>query len=326
MVAPACSDAEFMELWNTHGGAGAVARALGVTIRGVYARRRAIEKGTNIRMDAKARPATAAYYKQLSPEEHKANHHLGIENGVVIVFSDAHFRRGLRTTANKALLKFIRNLKPRAVICGGDAFDGASISRHPRIGWEHQPSVIEELKACQERLEEIREISPAATPHVWTLGNHCARFNTRLAANAPEFAGVNGFQLKDHFPDWIPSWCCWINDDTIVSHRWKGGVHATFRNAVESGVNIITGHLHALKWNPFTDFKGIPRYGVDAGTLAEPLGPQFINYLEGKRPNWNSGFVVLTFHKGRMLMPQIVQKWSETHVEYCGQLIDVSDE
>lgn len=319
------SDAEFIELWNTHRSVAKVAEVLGLAVQNVKVRRRRIERDYKIRLDATAHPHHAQYYKHLSPEEHKENHHLGLLNGQVICFSDAHFHPGLRTTANKGLLKLVRELKPKAVVNGGDAFDGAAISRHPSIGWEHRPTVLEELKACQDRLEEIQEAAGGAKL-VWTLGNHDSRLSSRLAANAPEFAGVHGFQLKDHFPAWIPAWCCWINDGAIISHRFKGGVHATYNNAVQSGVNIVTGHLHALKWTPFTDFRGEPRYGVDTGMLAEPRGTQFSAYLEGKHPNWGSGFVVLTFHDGRMMMPQIARKWSDTHIEYCGQLIDVSGE
>jgi hypothetical protein len=325
MPAARCTDAEFMELWRTHGGADAVAKALGLSNRAVHQRRRALEHRYNKPLASTAHAARGSHYANLSPEEHKPNHSLGLLNGQVIVFSDSHFYPGTRTTANKALLKFIRNLKPKAVICGGDAFDGASISRHPRIGWEHQPTVLDELRACKERLSEIEETAGNAKL-VWTVGNHDARLSSRLAMHVPQFAGVHGFQLKDHFPNWIPCWCAWINDSTIVSHRWKGGIHATYNNVVQSGVNIVTGHLHQLKWTPYTDFKEQPRYGIDSGTLAEPKGPQFQAYLEGKHPNWGSGFVVLTFKDGRLLMPQLVRKWAHDVVEYCGQIIDVSDE
>ena len=318
-------DEEFIELWRTHGSARKIAQIIGIRDCEVAERRRRVEVRYNIKLPAFANKSNSQYYKHLSSEEHKSDHHLGLLDGQVICFSDAHFHPGIRTTANKGLLKLIRDLKPRAVVCGGDAFDGAAISRHPRIGWEHRPTVVEELKACKDRLGEIEEAAGKAKL-VWTIGNHDSRLSTRLAANAPEFAGVEGFQLKDHFPAWIPSWCCWVNEGTVISHRWKNGVHATYTNVVNAGVNIVTGHLHALKWTPFTDFRDQVRYGVDSGTLAEPRGPQFTAYLEGKQPNWGSGFVVLTFHKGRMLQPQLVRKWSETHVEYCGQLIDVSDE
>jgi hypothetical protein len=38
-------------------------------------------------------------------------------------------------------------------------------------------------------------------------------------------------------------------------------------------------------------------------------------------PAWRSGFVVLTFKKGQMLMPELVQKFDEDHVEFRGHLI-----
>lgn len=45
------------------------------------------------------------------------------------------------------------------------------------------------------------------------------------------------------------------------------------------------------------------RYGVDTGTLADPDGPQFVDYLEASPTNWASGFAVLTFHGGKLLPP-----------------------
>jgi hypothetical protein len=324
MPAPIVPEAEFVELWRTLKSAEAVAQAIGATARSVHTRRRDIERRRGVRLEASAK--NAEKYKHLHPYEHKANHHLGILNGQVVCFSDAHYWPQIRTTAHKALCKLIRELKPKAVINGGDAFDGARISRYPRPGFlDAGPTVIEELKACKERLEEVQEAAGRAKL-VWTLGNHDARFEARLAANAPDYEGIKGFHLKDHFPAWIPSWCCWVNEGAVISHRWKGGIHAAYNNTVQSGVNIITGHLHALKWTPYTDFRGIERYGVDTGTLAEPTGPQFVNYLEGKHPNWASGFVVLTFKDGRMLEPQIVRKWDEKTVQFAGRLIDVSDE
>jgi hypothetical protein len=102
------------------------------------------------------------------------------------------------------------------------------------------------------------------------LGNHDARFENRLAANAPQYEQVHGFSLKDHFPAWRPCWAVW-NGSTVIKHRYKGGVHATHNNTVNSGVNIVTGHLHSLKVTPFDDYNGT-RYGVDTGTLADPQG------------------------------------------------------
>jgi len=262
-----------------------------------------------------------------APHIVKAEHRLGITTGTVIVFSDAHFWPGIRSTAFKGLLWAIKELKPYAVINNGDAFDGASISRYPRIGWTHRPSLKEELNACQASLEEIETAAKEARHNVqlvWPLGNHDARFENRLAQAAHEFENIAGFSLKDHFPAWHPCWSCWPTNDVIVKHRYKGGIHATHANTVAAGVSIVTGHLHSLKVTPYADLRG-NRYGVDTGTLAEVDGPQFIDYLEMNPTNWRSGFAVLTFEDSELLWPEIVHRWDDDHVEFRGQLINVGD-
>lgn len=261
-------------------------------------------------------------FTQYGPTETKAVHHLGIENGTVIVFSDAHFWPGQRTAAFRGVVRMIRELQPRAVVANGDIFDGASISRHPRIGWEHVPSVIEELKASQACMEEIEQAAGKAKL-VWPLGNHDARFSSRLASNAPEYANVHGTQLKDHFPAWVPCWAAWVNEHVVCKHRMRSGIHAAHNNAVNSGKSIVTGHLHSLKVTPFSDYNGT-RFGVDCGTVAQTDGPQFVNYLEAGPTNWRSGFAVLTIHKGRLLWPELVHVFGPDAVEFRGQVINVA--
>src|SRR5690606_7816291 len=117
--------------------------------------------------------------------------------------------------------------------CNGDAFDGASISRHPPIGWEERPTVIQEIEACQERLGEIEQAAGKARK-VWTLGNHDMRFAARLASAAPEYAKVHGLRLEDHFPFWEFGWSCWINDDVVVKHRHRGGIHAAHNSTLHA--------------------------------------------------------------------------------------------
>lgn len=324
MPAPRVSDAEFIELFRTLKSATKVGAATGVAVNMVHRRRRSLEQKYHIKLDAGSESAKAYTHLQTT-HVHPQRYDLGILNGVVIVFSDAHFWPGIRTTALKGLLHFIEVLQPKAVVNGGDAFDGASISRFPRIGWDSTPSIIEELKACEAALGEIEEAAKAARRNVklpWCLGNHDGRFENRLAANAPQYEQVKGFSLKDHFPAWTPCWAVW-NGDTVIKHRYKGGIHATHNNTVNSGVNIVTGHLHSLKVTPFDDYHGT-RYGVDTGTLAEPAGPQFENYLEQGPTNWRSGFVVLTFKDGRLLWPEVVKVWDGKHVEFRGEIIDVS--
>jgi hypothetical protein len=308
------TDDEFVEAWGKYQSVTKVAAALGMSTRQTNTRRRQIEIDRGIKLNA----SKVVYGNQPGRVD------LGILNGTVIVFSDAHFW-GQRTTAHKGLIWAIRTLRPQAVICNGDAFDGAGISRFPRIGWTKQPTVLEELKACQDALGEIEDEAKTARHNawlVWCLGNHDARYENFLAAHAAQYENVQGFQLKDHFPAWKPAWACWVNDGTVVKHRYKGGIHATHNNTVYSGLNIVTGHLHSLKVTPFSDYKGT-RYGVDTGCLAETDGKQFSDYLEMNPTNWRSGFAVLTFVDGELLMPELAMKFREDVIQFRGELIDV---
>lgn len=310
-------DDEFIELWRHHGSPSAIAKILGIAVRNVSDRRTRIEGKYSITLETKPKIHSRPAREQYAPV-----HNFSIKTGKIVVASDLHFWPGVRTTVYNALLHFIAELRPAAIVLNGDVMDGASISRHPAIGWERVPSVIQELNACTEYLGEIEEIA-GDCEKVWTLGNHCSRFNSRLAAVANEYHNVKGFQLKDHFPNWIPCWRMDVNDDIVIKHRIKNGIHATHLNTLNAGKTTVTGHLHQLKVTPFSDYRG-NRYGVDTGTVAEPDGPQFINYTEAGPMNWRSGFAVLTFKDGKLLMPQLVQKWDNEHVEFAGEIVKVS--
>jgi hypothetical protein len=297
---------------------------LGITESGLLRRRRKIEQ--KLKIDIKAPQDKNQYTHLQTAARHPLQKNLGILNGVVIVFSDAHFWPGVYTTAFKGLLWAIQELKPKAVIANGDIFDGAGISRHPRIGWAKSPSVMEELKACTISMGYIEEAAKKARHNVkliWPLGNHDARFETFLAANAPQYEHVKGFTLKDHFPNWEPCWAVWMNDDTVIKHRFKGGIHATHNNTMSSGKNIVTGHLHSLKVTPYSDYNGV-RYGIDTGTLAEPYGPQFEDYTEQGPLNWRSGFAVLTFVDGKLILPELVTTHGLNSIEFRGRVIKIN--
>lgn len=245
---------------------------------------------------------------------------LTIEDGVVLVGSDCHYWDGTPSTAHRAFVKMIKSLKPDAVILNGDVIDGARISRHASIGWERRPRLIDELNIAKERLDEIQ--AAGGDRHIWTLGNHCLRFETRLAAVAAEYQFIEGMHLKDHFPGWTPCWSVHINGNTVVKHRFRGGDNATLTNTIRSGMSIVTGHLHSLRVTPFSDYNGT-RFGVDSGTLAEPYGPQFIDYTEDNPVSWRSGFIVLTYRDGRLMWPEVVHVIGDGIVEFRGEIIHV---
>jgi hypothetical protein len=318
---PKIDDTEFTKIFEEHGPEH-LAQILQQHPRHIYRRRRSIEKAYGKTITTPNQLQTRKTF--LPPTDISARIPLEIKNGVVLVGSDAHYWPNRVSTAHLAFVKFCKDLKPNVVIMNGDVFDGASVSRHSPIGWEDRPTLIEEIDACKERLEEIRTAAPKKSIKIWTLGNHDARFETRLATVAPQYALVEGVHLKDHFPWWETAWSVWVNDDVVIKHRYKGGIHATHNNTVNSGRSIITGHLHSLKITPFTDYNGT-RFGVDTGTLAQPGGPQFIDYLEDNPTNWRSGFIVLTFKDSRMLWPEIVSVFDPDKdlVEFRGEIISV---
>lgn len=291
-------DEEFARRYQTEGPA-EMAKAIGVSAQSVHARRAKVEAKLGIIL---TQPEVSLPLDAPGPDAPRLE--LNVHDGIVFVGGDGHYWPGYTPTAHLAFCELARVMAPKVVVFNGDALDGSTISRHPPIGWEDLPSLEQELAVVQERLGEIEAATPTAR-HLWPLGNHDARFNTRLASMAPEFRNVEGTRLLHHFPAWEPCWAAFINgrDGVVVKHRFKGGVHAPHNNTLWAGRSIVTGHLHSLKVIPITDYNGT-RYGVDCGCLAAPRGPQF-NYTEQNPNNWRSGFAVLTFRNGHLLPPEL---------------------
>ncbi len=248
---------------------------------------------------------------------------LALKSGVVLVGSDGHYWKGKAPAAHRAFVKLTKDLKPEAIVYNGDAFDGATVSRHLPIGWESNPTVAEELEVVARRLGEIEDAAHGV-PLVWTLGNHDMRFETFLASKIPEYKGVKGIHLRDHFPTWAPAWSVEIGgaQGAIAKHRFRGGIHAARNNALQAGRTILTAHRHALQCTPVSDYDET-RWGCDTGMLGEPYGPQFTGYTEDNPVDWRAGFLVLTFHKGKLLPPEQVQVLGKTEVAFRGQVIRV---
>jgi len=313
-------DSDFAALFRELGPT-EMAKHLDVGVRNIYSRRNKIEKALGIKIET---PNIGKSRNRLISVKHRERNELEIKNGIVLIGSDLHLwpsydERG-RPLISKSIISFIKlctELKPSAVILNGDVLDFPQISRHPPIGWEDLPKVQEEIEFAQEILSEI-EGAAGRAKRCWTLGNHDARFETRIATVAPEFAKIHGVHLKDHFPLWMPSYSVWINGDTVCKHRFKGGIHATHNNTIWSGKNIVTGHLHSAKVTPFTDYNGT-RYGVDTGCMCDPDGAQFV-YTEDNPKNWREAFAVLTFSGGQLMQPELVLPFNDK-MQFRGQVL-----
>lgn len=297
------------------------ARMFGITKRTAQIRRRQIERRTGEAIISAIRPGNPERigYKPRTPVPGRIQ--LDIDDGVVLIGSDCHYWPGDPSLMHRAFVRFCKELTPKIVIMNGDVVDLGQISRHPPIGWTKLPTVAEEITTAQERLGEI-EAAAFRAHKIWTLGNHDGRYETRLATVAKEFAAVHGTSLKDHFPLWEPCWSVFINEDVVVKHRFKGGMHATHNNAVNSGRSMITGHLHSAKVTPFTDYNGT-RYGVDTGCIADPSHRAFVDYTEDGPKNWRDSFCVLIFHGGRLLPPELISRWDDDSIVFRGEIIRV---
>lgn len=292
------TDNEFIETWNQLKSASAVSKKLKIELRAVYFRRRTIENKYKIRLVADHASAPEYYVR-----DHMSRMDVDIDNATIFVASDAHYWPDEISTAHQAFVKLIKKHKPSIVVMNGDAFDGASISRYPKAAWStvKMPTVKEELEAVADRLYEIEKVAGNAKL-IFSLGNHDARFESKLANLAPEYEGIAGFSLKDHFPRWLFCMSLMVNKNLMIKHRYNNGIHGVYNNTVKAGTSMVTGHLHRLQAIIFSDYNGT-RWGIDTGTLAEVDGDH-MGYGEDNPKNHCSGFAVLTIKNGRLIQPE----------------------
>jgi len=294
------TDAKFIEVWKKHHSPTKVALELGINVKNIHVRRaKLVSQGHDLPTIHSDNRRTT-----FSPDEAPAVHfekrrQLEVKDGYVIIFSDPHFYPDHNTVAQDALIKLIKELKPKAVLCGGDALDGTQIGRHdPTRGW-HQPVSLQEQLACVcESMTAIKKAAKGAITYM-TLGNHDARLSRYLAMNAPHMENLPGTKLEDYIPSWPLSWTLEINSNTIVRHRHLGGALA--QQAQKAGCHYVHGHLHKLgcmAMPQYHDFK----FSVDCGSLSDPSSDAF-DYTEDGVPHVQ-GFAILKYANGKLLWPE----------------------
>jgi len=303
-----CTDDEFIAAWRSCGGSiGAVAQQLGMHERSILKRRVSLDKrGITLITVTQTTAGTQGGQWQDAGRAYKRENQFQIDDGHVIVFSDAHWWPNQpKTAAHKALLTLTKELRPKVLVANGDIFDGARVSRHDPLGWAALPSVKEEIEICEDHIHELHQTAnPKTCSFFWNVGNHDARFDRKLVAQASEYEGVIP-RLEDKFSRWEFAWSLMLNDQAMIKHRYHNGIHATYNNTLKSGKSIVTGHLHRLAVTPWADYNG-RRWGVDTGTVSDPLMPQF-DYGENNPTPHTSGFAVLSFKDGRMLPPELIE-------------------
>ena len=272
-----------------------VSRTTGISLRNVLYRRVAIERRSGVKLSPGQKPVSTDFHTEALKLELP-------DEADIVLFGDAHvWPHQYETPAFQALLKVIHMLKPRLIIDMGDSFDGATVSRFPRRGWEQPPSLKEELGANLDFHTQITKAATVGCQLVWIPGNHCMRMANRLANAVPEFHGMPSTDLPEMFPEWRFANSVVINETLVCKHRYRQGVHAVFNNTLHAGVSIATGHLHRLIVRPIHDYRGL-RYGIETGTLANIYGPQF-GYTEDNPVDWCHGFVVVHV-EGQTIWPE----------------------
>lgn len=309
MALATVSDAEFIRLFERLRSPTAVARYLGINQRAVFARRNRIEQRHSIPLQSHNQEVKKENFRSILPNI----------NGHVLVFSDAHLWPGDNSPAYRALLLLIKKLSPtlKAIICNGDLFDGANISRFGRSGvFENTPHMVDELEYAQAIMSEIEKTAPKHCNLIFTAGNHDIRFTKSIAQSLPEFCSLGGFQFQDYFKKWSWCWSCVINPDTIgetwIKHRWhQGALTAAQNNVIKGcGVHFVTAHTHALEVKPYVAANGKRYYGVQTGTLS-PIGNETMKFSYGEDSPTQStqGFALLTYEKNtcRLLPPELIE-------------------
>jgi len=247
----------------------------------------------------------AVAYDPDNPPESELTQRIRHPNAVVVAFSDAHWTslHQPRSLAHEALLRAIPLVKPDILLSVGDLLDMGEPSKHDPLGWNRRIKVKDEMDAAKQHLDDIMACAPRAL-RWWVRGNHDDRFDKYLALNAAMFEGVEGFDFANQFPDWQMCHRLDLND-TVVMHRFHGGIHAGWNNAVKSGMNFISGDTHSLEVKPMVDMRG-RRYGVQTGMLGDPAWPCF-GYTQGNTRLWNPGFAVLTYRNGELMPPELCE-------------------
>jgi hypothetical protein len=213
----------------------------------------------------------------------------------VIIGGDAHFWPGEAPIMWKAFCAVAKKIKPDCIVLNGDILDGARVSRHSKFFGSNAPSISDEIETAHKFLKML----PRAAHKIWTMGNHEMRFDNYVATHAHEYEEFAG-SIKNKFPDWTFCWATNINN-VEIRHRFRGGIHTGWNNALHSGINMVTNHTHQLQITAVRNRNG-SHYGVEAGMLGDPYSPAF-EYTEGAPSRTCAGFVVLNFDEEGNLMP-----------------------
>lgn len=305
------SDADFIAAWHAAKASPvAMHKQTGLQLSAIYKRRRNLAgKGVllnTVPTTPQAQGASQCYAWGAEKTHFARRRAYKVENGTVVIASDAHWLPDHRSTGLDALIEVVKRVKPELIVLNGDMLDGGTISRwDPTRGHHKRYSLREELDCLKANTEAVEKAAGKAFL-AYTLGNHDLRLSRYIAVHAPEALDLPATRLEDWIPKWPLSWTVEVNPDTdgmtVIRHRNQSGM--LHLQSMRAGCHYVHGHLHRLNVHRAATFRGV-RYSVDTGSLADPHSDAF-DYMEGN-PDHQQGFAVLTYRNGVLMPPELVE-------------------
>ncbi len=302
MKAKEISDDDFISAWRSLGSPQAVSNHTGMSIRAVYSRRNHLHSAGVPLQTVDPRGRESTYSPRIKFERSRK---FEIKDGHVIVFSDPHFYPDHNSVGMSALLALIKELKPKAVFCGGDALDATQLSRiRSNARLAHSTAASREQVQClvESSTGSIKRAAGKGAITAMTLGNHdCSLFALSCDPYTLQiWEDIPGTRLEDFIPAWPLSWTININGNTIIRHRNQAGM--LHLQGMKAGCHYVHGHLHRLNVHAAAQY-GKYVYSVDCGSFADPNSDAF-DYAEGGADHVQ-GFAVFTYRKHEMMWPEL---------------------
>ncbi len=212
------------------------------------------------------------------------------------------------------LLRYTKNVQPKAIFCVGDEWDAYEVSRFDRGTYREFGMSFEDSR---KQVRDIMSAFAAVAPLHISRSNHGDRLEKYLMRNAPALYGDSDFTVEallgyrdnpsiTYHPKafrFAPGWALLHGDERPLSQN----AGQTAKKAAEFyGVSVVIGHTHRQGWWRGTSMlEGqVTRdlHGLEVGHL---MDVEQAYYLGAKAADWQKGFAVLDIRNNRVY-PQLI--------------------
>ena len=77
-----------------------------------------------------------------------------------------------------------------------------------------------------------------------------------------------------------------------------------------------------LTCSPISAFDQKTYWGVQTGTLAD-INSESFQYCEDSSRDWRQGFIMASWERGQLLMPEMIMTYGEDEVMFRGEILAV---